>query len=308
MLRRNGLMTILILLLTMLAACSDGDSITSGLMSSDSDSEFVDVETDTSMDEVAADTDQAVENGERSGMSAQIRQMNFDRRVIRNGELDLSVSDVRSAARQARETVADHGGYEASSSARSLSDAEERTDISFEVPAAAFEEIMSELRDGSYVVLVKHESTSSQDVTEEFVDLQSQLTNLNATEARFIELLEDAHTISDVLSVESEITRIRGEIERIQGRLNYLEQRTDYSRIHVSLEEARDDAVAVAGQHFTPGETAREAWNASMEFVGTVGNALIAVVVFFWWGWPLLALGAFVISHYRKRRTEAASE
>jgi hypothetical protein len=248
-----------------------------------------------------------VAESDSSGSAAPVTVSQFDRRVIRSADLDLVVSDVRAATRNAREIVADHGGYEASSNASVLSDSRERASITFEVPSDTFDIVLNDLRDGSQVIRVEHESTSSQDVTEEFVDLQSRLTNLKATEARFIELLEGASTISEVMNVESEISRIRGEIERIQGRINYLEQRTDYSSIHVSFEEIEDEEEIVAGTGFTPGGTAREAWNQSMEFVGAVANALIMVVVFFWWVWPLLGLGLLVAYQYRRRRLTESS-
>lgn len=305
---RSSLVMVFVLLATILVACGDDESISSQFSGDESDAAVEEPAMDMAEDMPAADADYATDDSGRGETAAQIDFANVDRRVIRNGELHLMVTDVQSAARQARETVADRGGYEASSSAQALNEDEARTNISFEVPADSFDEIMGLLRESNYVVRVENESTSSQDVTEEFVDLESQLTNLEATESRFVELLDEAHTISDVLSVENEITRVRGEIERIKGRLNYLEQRTDYSRIHVTYEETVDDEVTIAGQHFTPGETASEAWNSSLEFVGSVGNALIAVVVFFWWGWPLLGLAAFLVSQYRRRRrTETAS-
>jgi hypothetical protein len=252
------------------------------------------------------DAEEYVES-DSTGSAVPISASQFDRRVIRSAELDLVVTDVRAATRNARETVADHGGYEASSNSSALSDSRERASITFEVPSDTFDAILNELRDSSQVLRVEHESTSSQDVTEEFVDLRSRLTNLRATETRFVELLEEAYTISEVMDVESEISRIRGEIERIQGRINYLEQRTDYSRIHVSFEEAEDESEIVAGTGFNPGETAREAWNQSIEFVGSVANALIMVVVFFWWAWPLLGLGLLAANHYRRRRLSETS-
>jgi hypothetical protein len=116
----------------------------------------------------------------------------FDRRVIRSGELALDVSDVSRSVRHAREVAEEYGGYTAESSARTLTDGELVADITLEVPSTEFDAVMDVLRDGPYVTRVAHESTSSRDVTEEYVDLRSRLSNLEATEIRFAALLEQA--------------------------------------------------------------------------------------------------------------------
>jgi hypothetical protein len=239
---------------------------------------------------------------EDSSQPAQIHSSDFDRRVIRNGEIDLEVSDVETASRQFRELVADRGGFMTSSSAQTLSEDRKRNFLSFDVPAEQFESTLDRMRDHSIVTEVIHESTTTQDVTEEYVDLESRLSNLMATEARFVELLDSAISISEILDVEYELSRVRGEIEQLQGRINYLDQRTSYSRISVTLEQAEDERSTVAGSPFTPGETAREAWDASMQFIGTVANSLITIAVFFWWGWPLIILAVFAIRYLRKQR------
>jgi hypothetical protein len=65
---------------------------------------------------------------------------------------------------------------------------------------------------------VVEESVSSQDVTEEFVDLESSLRNLRATEARLLALLERAQKVEEVITVQRELTNVRGQIEKIEGR------------------------------------------------------------------------------------------
>jgi hypothetical protein len=294
---RAGMLLATVLMVASLAACQGDDAgdhdIAGSILSSDVPAEDV--------SEYPADADAIDDGGYRANDSASpVSADSFERKVIRSGELELVVSDVSRASRQARDLVADHGGHVAQSSARTLSEDEETAELAFEVPSEAFEQVLNDLREGSQVIRVEHESTGSQDVTEEYVDLESRLRNLESTEQRFVELLDDAYSISDVMSVENEISRIRGEIEQIQGRLNYLEQRTDFSRIYLSLSQG-EESVTIAGQQFTPGESAREAWNASMEFIGTVGNAAITVVVFFWWAWPLLLLASLGISRYRRR-------
>jgi hypothetical protein len=306
MLSRTGLVLLVLAIGLVLSSCGSDEGDGVRLFSGTSDSALVEPDADPADYDVyeAEVAEEAVDH--EPGDAAQFQPEGFDRRVIRSGELELYVSDVRAAVRHARDTAEEYGGYVESSSTYALDADSERAELTLEVPSDSFDTVLDSLRNGPHVARIDHEVTSSRDVTEEYVDLRSQLSNLESTESRFVDLLDDAHTISEVLNVESEISRIRGEIERIQGRINYLEQRTDYSRIYVAFHPEEDETVTVAGAHFTPGETAREAWNASMQFVGAVGNALIAVTVFFWWGWPLLGAAVLWLLHYRRRRQQVA--
>jgi hypothetical protein len=255
-----------------------------------------------------SDADSAFPDAEESvpPMEGDVPQLSgqiIDRRVIRTAELDLEVNDVERSIRFVRDTTLDTGGYVSSSTTRVWNDSES-AELWIEVPSDRFDEVISRLREGPYVESVQRESTSSQDVTEEYIDLQSRIRNLEATERRYVVLLEDAVTIDEILRVEGELSRVRGQIEQIQGRINYLDQRTAYSRIYVSLIPT-SDAIQIAGRTFTPLETAREAWNQSMDFISAVAEAGITIVVFFWWLWVLLAIVVAVVVRYRRRRGAA---
>ena len=107
------------------------------------------------------------------------------------------------------------------------------------------------------------ESISSQDVTSEYVDLQSRLRNLEAAEEQLIGIMDEASKIEDVLAVYSELVRVQEEIEVIKGRMQYLEQSAAMSSI--STELIADEAV----QPLTIG-----GW----EPVGVVKNAVQALI------------------------------
>ena len=89
--------------------------------------------------------------------------------------------------------------------------------ISIRVPDDKFESALAELRD--LAVRVTSESTDSQDVTEEYVDLQSRLKNAEATESQYLALLGKATDVEDILRIYDSLSRVRQEIEQIKGRL-----------------------------------------------------------------------------------------
>jgi hypothetical protein len=93
---------------------------------------------------------------------------------------------------------------------------------------------LNRLRDLSIRVL--DENASGEDVTDQYVDLQSQLTNLEATRARIQEFLQDAKTIDEALRINQELANIEAQIEQIKGRMNFLNDRSAFSTITVNFE------------------------------------------------------------------------
>jgi hypothetical protein len=84
---------------------------------------------------------------------------------------------------------------------------------------------------------VKSISMSGQDVTQEYVDLQSRLKNLNAQEEVLLDLMKQAKNVKDSVEVQRELSLVQGEIEIIKGRMNYLDNMVSYSTIDVSITE-----------------------------------------------------------------------
>ena len=82
---------------------------------------------------------------------------------------------------------------------------------------------------------MKSENTNSQDVTEQYIDLQSRLKNAEATETQYLALLDKAKDVDDILRIYDSLSRIRNEIEQIKGRIQYLERTSSMSLISVNL-------------------------------------------------------------------------
>ncbi len=86
---------------------------------------------------------------------------------------------------------------------------------------------------------LQDKQTRTDDVTEEYVDLNARLVNLDRQEERLQEILDLANDVRDVLDVENQLERVRGEIERLTGRINFLGRSSAMSTISVSLVEPR---------------------------------------------------------------------
>ncbi|MBM3700338.1 MAG: DUF4349 domain-containing protein [Actinobacteria bacterium] len=84
---------------------------------------------------------------------------------------------------------------------------------------------------------VKNVNVYVQDVTQEYVDNQSRLTNLSAQQKRLLQLMEQSVTVKDSIEVQRELSNVEGQIEMIKGRQNYLDNLIAYSTIEVYISE-----------------------------------------------------------------------
>jgi molybdopterin converting factor small subunit len=105
------------------------------------------------------------------------------------------------------------------------------------VDSARFNDALAALR--GMAVDVKSESTSGQDVTEQYTDLDAQLRNLQASETQLLKLMDQAGKVADVLAVQQELVKTRGQIEQIMGRMQYLKQSSTLAFIQVTLEQSK---------------------------------------------------------------------
>ncbi len=183
---------------------------------------------------------------------------NTDHKIIYNVYLHLIVSDTQETFAQLGQIARDMGGFVANSN--TWKDGEQvRGTLTVRIPANNLDDALTRFR--SLALDIESERVDSQDVTEEFVDLESRLTNLQRTEAELLELLESRSSTgktSDILEVHRELTNIRAQIEQIQGRMKYLDNLSSLATVQITLTpDALMQPVVVGG--WRPEGTARMA-------------------------------------------------
>ena len=160
-----------------------------------------------------------------------------NRKIIKNADVRLLVKDTDVAIDRTTQIIGDLGGYIISSRVwyqDYFGNNLKYATMTLGVPVDQFERALTRLRELSIRVL--DENASGEDVTDQYVDLQSQLQNLEATRARIQEFLKDAKTVEEALRINQELSNIESQIEQIKGRMNYLADRSAFSTITVNFE------------------------------------------------------------------------
>jgi hypothetical protein len=194
-----------------------------------------------------------------------------DQKIIKTGTLELVVDEAQVSVASIERLVVESGGYVSSSTLREQADGTMLGHVIVRVPAERFENSLEQIK--TLALLVERESTSAQDVTEQYVDLSARLKNAQAQEERYVEILDVATTVEEILQIESALGNIRGYIESLTGQLQYLDSLTGFSTITISLSE--EPVITIGGKEFRPGTTVKQAGQA----VVAIAQAFVVAVI-----------------------------
>lgn len=211
-----------------------------------------------------------------------------ERSVIYSAHVSLETIDIQGGLGRIRRLGDSYGGYVASSS-RSTYGMQSRAEIAIRVPKDKFHAAVQEVETYGKVL---DEGTTSEDVTQQYIDLKARLNNLQKQEERLREILDMAKTVDEVLRVESELARVRGEIDSLQGQINYIEGNVEMSLISVTL-------IEPAPPFTPPGMDWGETFEIAILGLFTVLRGMIILVVSLI---PFAAVGVPAYYVYRRRK------
>ena len=163
-------------------------------------------------------------------------------RVVKTGAIALVVDDgdVTQRLTQVQQLAAEAGGEVSDAKTSELGPTPSGT-VTLRVPVDRFEEVVAAVR--SLEGEVRAATTSGQDVTVEYADLEAQIRTLTAARERFLEILTGARTIGDVLAVQQRVDDVTGRIDRLEGQRRVLAAQSERATLQVTVTEADDPAV-----------------------------------------------------------------
>jgi hypothetical protein len=187
-------------------------------------------------------------------------------KVISDAQLEIEVETgkFQSVFDQALLLADRYGGYVVSSGSQASGEkgTMQSGTIAVRVPAVSFSRALS---DAAKLGGVKNRQIQTQDVTEEYVDLQARITNSQAHVKALLDLLARAKTVDEILQVQQVLAQAQQQLEELQGRLRYLDEHTSYSTITMTIYET---GVVVT----PPGE-----WGVTKAFNDALHNLVDAV-------------------------------
>ncbi len=216
-----------------------------------------------------------------------------DRKLIRTGDLQIRVKDVAEAVQRTDSIVRANGGLTANSRFSQEDDSRRRADLTLRVPADALGKTVTALK---MLGVTTSEASNQQDITKDYVDLETRLGVKEQELARLRELLANrTGKLSDILEVEREITRVVTDIEQMKGQRRYYDNQVAMSTLSLTLFEA--GALRPA-----PGMSIGIAIKESLRTLNTSGGLLIYFAVLLA---PWIIVGAIVrwlIALWRRRQ------
>ncbi len=222
----------------------------------------------------------------------------LERLVIKTADLSLQVDSARDAEAALREMVGQLGGYVVKVET-SGTDERMLSHVIFRVPAERFDQALSVVQGLAKKVVAR--TVGGDDVTEEFVDLEARLSNLEATRDRLQSFLDKAVTVDDALKVNQSLSDLQGQIEQLKGRKQFLQNSASLSTISVTLSPLPAIMPIVDEGGWQPLGVARAALR---ELVGFgQGLASIVIVALVWspvW-LPFVLLGLWLSRRMRRR-------
>jgi uncharacterized protein DUF4349 len=196
-----------------------------------------------------------------------------NRKIVRNGALELLVADVGQTASKIGILAVGMGGFVEKSVQTNT--AGHTAVITVRVPADDLDRLMSEIK--KLALSVDRENIEARDVTRDYVDLDARLRNAQAEETQYLQIMKRATTIKDTLEGAEKLSSVRGRIEQLQGEMKYLSTQIEMCTLEISL---RGEAYAtVLGIHWRPLRQAKVALGEMISGLADWADSVVAFLI-----------------------------
>lgn len=178
----------------------------------------------------------------------------IDQKVIKTATLDIVVDEVEQAVSKITNQASAFSGFVQNSSMSETTTGIKYANLVIRVPATNFDKMITSIKD--LAKLVQRENINGQEVTQEYVDLQSSLTHNLAVEAQYLELLKRAQKVEEIIAVRDKLDQVQAEIESIKGRIRYLDNQTEMSTIAINI--TSEVKVTLPAEKWQPWEVVKQ--------------------------------------------------
>lgn len=224
-------------------------------------------------------------------------------KLILNADLSLETQDFEKSAADIEKMTAEAGGYIESSG--TYGDTGSRSaNYTLRVPQEKFEQFYAQLGENMHVV---SRSRSSEDVTEQYTDIETRLATLQTKHERLLSLLEKADKMEDIIALENALADCEYEIDSLTGSKRRYDDLVGFSTFYINLREVQTLTATADGTGFGA-QLSQAAKTGARGLADVVRGTILGVVMF----WPAVILviagtAAGVILHRRRKAKRLAA-
>ncbi|KAA0955863.1 DUF4349 domain-containing protein [Sporosarcina sp. ANT_H38] len=264
--KRNMVLVLLLSgFLVLLASCSSDEAQKDSQMESSS----------TSHDTATTEQENKVETEELANEQSEVVPTN--RKIIHRAELQLNVKNLENTQLTIEKKVSEYGGYIVVSNVYRESEESISAQLTVRIPEKHFQKFLTDAEGEAAEVL--NRNVTGEDVTEQYIDLESRMKSKRTVEERLLDFMGKAEKTEDLLKISSDLSVVQEEIELIVGKMKYLENQTSFSTIEIAMYENRVIVPGVDSKNLDTWEKTKKQLATSTNFIFAAGSGLI--VLFF---------------------------
>lgn len=260
-------------LLVLMASCSSSESKKDVQMESSS----------TSQDKLITEQENNAKTEELADEQSEMIPTN--RKIIHRAELQLNVKNLENTQLAIEKKVSEYGGYIVESNVHRESEESISARLTVRIPEQHFQKFLTDAEGEAAEVL--NRNVTGEDVTEQYIDLESRVKSKRTVEKRLLEFMGKAEKTEDLLKISSDLSNVQEEIELIVGKMKYLENQTSFSTIEIAMYENSVIVPGLDNNNLDTWEKTKKQLATSTNFIFAAGSGLI---VFFIGNLPVLIL------------------
>ena len=226
-----------------------------------------------------------------------------DRMVVYTANLSILVKSYQDTLDLIQQRLSSLNGYivESNSYAAGEGNALEGT-ITVRIPQNKFASFLQSVEKGSTKIV--NRSISGQDVTEEYVDLESRLKSKQVVEKRLLEFMEKAEKTEDLLKVSTNLAAVQEEIEQLKGKMNYINNKVDLATVTMHVMEDKVNVPALENENLNTWEKTKKQFMGSVNFLLHACSTLIIFLVGSLPVLIVLGVGLFILIYFLRKRNK----
>jgi len=217
-------------------------------------------------------------------------------KIIYTLEASLKTNEVNATVKEIEAKVKAIGGYISDASQTDI-DGQVVANLTIKVPTTEFENFKNVLPEYG---TISNQNLYTNDITLDYLDAETRLRSWEAQEKRYLEILQQANTVEEILKIEDSLANVRREIEVLKGQLRYWDNKVDYSEIRLSISSQQNTInINDPWRPLSFHNTIIAAKNAIMKTISFLWNSLNYIIVFLGYALPIGILLAIVWFIYK---------